>query len=36
MIFEAGTEYVVFGPEEEIKKLVPIVERNYAAMQQGR
>jgi hypothetical protein len=34
MIFEAGTVYVVFGPEEEIKKLAPIVERNYAAMQQ--
>ncbi|MGZ4848276.1 MAG: cupin domain-containing protein [Halobacteriota archaeon] len=34
MIFEAGTEYVVFGPEEEIKKLAPIVARNAAAMQQ--
>ncbi len=34
MIFEAGTEYVVFGPAEEIKKLAPIVARNAAAMQQ--
>lgn len=33
MIFEAGTEYVVFGPEEEIKKLAPIVAGNAAAMQ---
>ena len=35
VIFEAGTEYVMFGPEEEIKKFAPIVARN-AALQQGR
>ena len=33
-IFEAGTECVIFSPEEEVKKVAPVVERNVAAMQQ--
>lgn len=33
MSFKAGTEYVVFSPEQEFEKVVLIVERNIAAEQ---
>ncbi len=36
LVFDAGTKYVVFGPDEDIKKLAPVVARNYAAMQKER
>ncbi len=36
LVFDAGTKYVVFGPDKEIKKLAPIVARNYAALQRKR
>ncbi|MGZ8880419.1 MAG: cupin domain-containing protein [Halobacteriota archaeon] len=32
-IFEAGTEFVMFSPEEQIEKTSEIVGRNLAAMQ---
>lgn len=36
VIYEAGTEFVMFGPAEQIEKAAPIIARNYAAMQQER
>jgi len=36
VIYEAGTEFVMFGPAEQVEKAAPIMARNYAAMQQGR
>ncbi|MGZ7207443.1 MAG: AraC family ligand binding domain-containing protein [Halobacteriota archaeon] len=35
-VFEAGTEIVMFTPEEELRKAAAIMERNRAAMQQER
>jgi hypothetical protein len=34
--FEAGTELVMFGPEEQVKQIAPVVERNYETLQQQR
>ena len=34
--YEAGTEFVMFGPAEQVEKAAPIIARNYAAAQLGR
>ena len=36
VIYEAGTEFVMFGPAEQVEKAAPIIARNYAAAQVGR
>ncbi len=36
VIYEAGTEFVMFGPAELVEKAAPTIARNYAALQHER
>ena len=35
-VMEAATELVEFSPKDEFQKTMEIVERNFAAMQEGQ
>ena len=35
-VMEAGTEIVEFSPKDEYQKSMAVVERNFAAMQEGQ
>ncbi len=36
VMYDAGTEFVMFGPAEQVERAASIIARNYAALQQGR
>ncbi len=36
VMYDAGTEFVMFGPADEVERAAPLIGRNYAAVQKGR